>query len=60
MNILCYFTRVLCGKLIVRELKQVLVSYLRGGKIAKERLTVRIGGWLGMGGNKMDAIDFYT
>ena len=36
------------------------MSYLRGGKIAKERLMVRIGGWLGMGGNKMDAIDFYT
>lgn len=44
----------------VRELEQVLVSYLKGGKIAKERPTVRIGGWLGMGGNKMDAIDFYT
>jgi len=44
----------------VRELEQVLVRYLKGGKIAKERPTIRIGGWLGMGGQKRDAIDFYT
>jgi hypothetical protein len=44
----------------VRELEQVLVRYLKGGKIAKERPTIRIGGWLGMGGTKRDAIDFYT
>jgi calcium permeable stress-gated cation channel len=44
----------------VRELEQVLVRYLKGGKIAKERPTIRIGGWLGMGGQKRDAIEFYT
>lgn len=44
----------------VKELEQVLVRYLKGGRIAKERPTVRIGGWLGMGGTKVDAIDFYT
>lgn len=44
----------------VRELEHLLVRYLKGGKIAKERPTIRIGGWLGMGGVKMDAIDFYT
>lgn len=44
----------------VRELEQVLVTYLNGGRIAKERPTIRIGGFLGMGGVKKDAIDFYT
>lgn len=44
----------------VRELEQILVTYLKGGKIAKERPTIRIGGFLGMGGTKKDAIDFYT
>lgn len=44
----------------VRELEQVLVRYLKGGKIAKDRPTIRIGGFMGMGGNRMDAIDFYT
>ncbi|KAG9312116.1 hypothetical protein JVU11DRAFT_7403 [Chiua virens] len=44
----------------VRELEQVLVTYLKGGQIAKERPTIRIGGFLGMGGVKKDAIDFYT
>lgn len=44
----------------VRELEQVLVTYLRGGRIAKDRPTIRVGGFLGMGGVKKDAIDFYT
>ncbi|KAG1739129.1 uncharacterized protein EDB91DRAFT_1136016 [Suillus paluster] len=44
----------------VRELEQVLVTYLKGGKIAKDRPTIRIGGFMGMGGVKRDAIDFYT
>ncbi|OAX42791.1 DUF221-domain-containing protein [Rhizopogon vinicolor AM-OR11-026] len=44
----------------VRELEQVLVTYLKGGKIAKERPTIRIGGFMGMGGVKKDTIDFYT
>lgn len=44
----------------VRELEQVLVTYLKGGRIAKERPTIRIGGFLGMGGIKKDAIELYT
>ncbi|EGO00856.1 hypothetical protein SERLA73DRAFT_50768, partial [Serpula lacrymans var. lacrymans S7.3] len=44
----------------VKELEQVLVTYLKGGHIAKERPTIRIGGWCGMGGVKKDSIDFYT
>ncbi|KAH0829161.1 hypothetical protein J3R83DRAFT_2670 [Lanmaoa asiatica] len=44
----------------VRELEQVLVTYLKGGRVAKERPAIRIGGFLGMGGVKRDAIDFYT
>lgn len=44
----------------VRELERILVRYLRGGKIAKERPTIRIGGFMGMGGRKIDAIEFYT
>ncbi|KAH7927441.1 DUF221-domain-containing protein [Leucogyrophana mollusca] len=44
----------------VRELEQVLVTYLKGGRIAKERPQIRIGGFMGMGGVKKDAIDFYT
>lgn len=44
----------------VREFEEVLVKYLKGGKIKANRPTVRIGGHCGMGGVKKDAIDFYT
>lgn len=44
----------------VREFEQILVRYLKGGRIAKERPTIRIGGWMGCGGVKRDAIEFYT
>ncbi|KAF8526059.1 DUF221-domain-containing protein [Hysterangium stoloniferum] len=44
----------------VRDLEGILVRYLRGGSIGKKRPTVRIGGFLGIGGTKKDAIDFYT
>lgn len=44
----------------VRELEQVLVKYLKGGKIAKNRPTIRVGGTCGCGGTRRDAIDFYT
>ncbi|THH04318.1 hypothetical protein EW145_g5613 [Phellinidium pouzarii] len=44
----------------VRELEQVLVRYLKGGKIAPKRPTLTKGGFLGIGGKKYDAIDFYT
>ena len=43
----------------VRELEHVLVAYLKGGKVGKKRPTVRIGGG-GCGGEKVDAIDYYT
>jgi hypothetical protein len=44
----------------VRELEQVLVRYLKGGRLAKNRPTIRIGGFMGLGGETKDAIDFYT
>ncbi|KAF9047436.1 hypothetical protein BJ165DRAFT_1102024 [Panaeolus papilionaceus] len=44
----------------VREFEEVLVKYLKGGKIKSKRPTIRMGGWCGMGGVKKDAIDFYT
>lgn len=44
----------------VRELEQILVRYLKGGKLAKERPMIRHGGFMGMGGRKEDAIDYYT
>lgn len=44
----------------VRELEQALVKYLKGGRIAKRRPMIRIGGFWGMGGSKQDAIDYYT
>jgi hypothetical protein len=44
----------------VREFEQVLVRYLKGGKISKNRPTIHIGGFLGLGGEKRDAIDYYT
>jgi calcium permeable stress-gated cation channel len=44
----------------VRELEQHLVKYLKGGKLGKKRPTVTIGATLGMGGQKHDAIEYYT
>jgi hypothetical protein len=44
----------------VRAFEQVLVGYLKGGKIGKKRPTIRLGGFWGMGGQKRDAIDYYT
>ncbi|KAG9055422.1 hypothetical protein FS842_002232 [Serendipita sp. 407] len=44
----------------VRSFEEVLVSYLKGGKIGKKRPTITIGGCLGFGGEKKDAIEFYT
>ncbi|KDQ55248.1 hypothetical protein JAAARDRAFT_134456 [Jaapia argillacea MUCL 33604] len=44
----------------VRELEEVLVRYLKGGKIRSTRPTITLGGFLGFGGQKKDAIDFYT
>lgn len=44
----------------VRDLEAVLVKYLKGGKIGKKRPTITVGGFMGMGGEKKDAIDYYT
>ncbi|KAI0691098.1 hypothetical protein BC835DRAFT_1279760 [Cytidiella melzeri] len=44
----------------VRELEKVLVKYLKGGRIGKARPTVRVGGFMCLGGEKEDAIDLYT
>lgn len=44
----------------VRDLEKILVRYLKGGKIAPKRPTITKGGFLGIGGTKYDAIDFYT
>jgi len=44
----------------VKELEHVLVKYLKDGKIGAKRPTFRIGGFMGCGGKKVDAIDFYT
>jgi hypothetical protein len=44
----------------VREFEAVLVQYLRGGKVSKNRPIIRIGGIMGCGGVQKDAIDFYT
>jgi hypothetical protein len=45
----------------VRDLEQVLVTYLKGGKISSKRPMIRISkNFLGLGGRKVDAIDFYT
>ncbi|GBE80758.1 predicted protein [Sparassis crispa] len=44
----------------VKELEGVLVQYLKDGKIGKQRPTIRVGGFLCFGGEKKDAIDYYT
>lgn len=45
----------------VRELEQVLATYLKNGKISPNRPKLRIGAnFLGCGGRQVDAIDFYT
>lgn len=44
----------------VREFEEVLVKYLKGGKIKSKRPMIRVGGTCGFGGIKKDAIDWYT
>ncbi|KAF8316081.1 DUF221-domain-containing protein [Clavulina sp. PMI_390] len=44
----------------VRELEGYLVMYLKDGKMAKKRPTITKGGFLGIGGKKIDAIDYWT
>lgn len=36
----------------VRDLERILVRYLKGGKAGRNRPTLRIGGFLGIGGQK--------
>lgn len=49
-----------CHNDAVRDLEKILVRYLKGGKIGQKRPTITKGGFLGIGGTKYDAIDFYT
>ena len=44
----------------VKELEAVLVQYLKDGKIGKKRPIKRLGGFMCFGGQKVDAIDYYT
>ncbi|KAF8342679.1 uncharacterized protein EI90DRAFT_2964439 [Cantharellus anzutake] len=44
----------------VKDLEQVLVTYLKDGTVGKKRPTITDGGFLGIGGKKVDAINFYT
>ena len=44
----------------VREFEEILVRYLKDGKIKPNRPTIRVGGTCGCGGTRKDAIDFYT
>lgn len=44
----------------VKELENVLVKYLKGGHTASKRPQARIGGRMGFGGEKVDAIDHYA
>lgn len=43
----------------IKDFEAVLVKYLKGGKEAKKRPRIRRGGFLGMGGTKVDAIEYY-
>lgn len=44
----------------VRDLERVLTKYLKHDKMAAKRPVVRKGGFLGIGGEKHDAIDYYA
>lgn len=43
----------------IKAFEEVLVKYLKGGKEAKKRPRIRRGGFMGMGGIKVDAIEYY-
>jgi hypothetical protein len=45
----------------VRALEGVLTRYFKNpDRLPTNRPTLRIGGWMGMGGKKVDAIDYLT
>ena len=44
----------------VGEFEAILVKYLKAGHIKPNRPTIKIGGIFGFGGQRRDAIDFYT
>ena len=44
----------------VKEFEEVLVKYLKGGQIGKKRPKITRGGFFGLGGQKIDAIEFYA
>lgn len=46
---------------LVRKLERALVWYIRSPTAVRSRRpTTRVGGWLGLGGSKVDAIDYYS
>ncbi|GAA5914365.1 uncharacterized protein JCM6883_003166 [Sporobolomyces salmoneus] len=45
----------------VKELEEVLTTYFKNpDRLPTNRPTKRIGGWMGMGGKKVDAVDYLT
>lgn len=44
----------------VCDLESYLVLYLKNGQLGKKRPTIKKGGFLGIGGKKYDAIDYYS
>ena len=44
----------------VRELEKVLTTYTKNGQLGSKRPTMQIGGFMGIGGQKVDTIDYMT
>jgi hypothetical protein len=45
----------------VKELEEVLTTYFKNpDRVPTNRPRKRIGGWMGMGGKKVDAVDYLT
>lgn len=44
----------------VKEFEEILVKYLKGGHEGKKRPRITRGGFMGLGGTKIDAIEFYA
>lgn len=44
----------------IKDLEKILVKYLRHGKMAHKRPTIRKGGFMCCGGRKLDAIEYYA
>lgn len=44
----------------VRELEKVLTTYTKNGQLGSKRPTMQVGGFMGIGGQKVDTIDYMT